>query len=299
MTTTIDLQLVAGGEVIADVLPLRESNDALDDAAELRRRIGEEGYLFIRGGLDRQQVLEARREMLTRLAAAGVLEEGCDVMEGRLRPGKAQAFSPELAKDNGPLMRVLYDGAMMDLMGKLVGGAVRHFDFTWVRTVAPGPGTKCHADSVYMNRGTHDLYTAWTPMGDIDYRLGGLVVLEGSHKHAKLKQTYSMQDVDSFCENQPEARSWGKSWGTGGWLKGGLNQIARSIGGQWRSAEYRAGDVLVFSIFTLHASLDNRSDRLRLSTDTRYQNADEPADERWIGPSPIGHSTAAQRGRIF
>jgi len=30
-------------------------------------------------------------------------------------------------------------------------------------------------------------------------------------------------------------------------------------------------------------------DRLRISTDTRYQLASEPADERWSGEEPIGH----------
>jgi ectoine hydroxylase-related dioxygenase (phytanoyl-CoA dioxygenase family) len=64
------------------------------------------------------------------------------------------------------------------------------------------------------------------------------------------------------------------------------------------TADYRMGDVLIFSIKTVHASLDNGSDRIRLSSDTRYQRADEPADERWIGERPITHSLAAKRGRI-
>ena len=53
---------------------------------------------------------------------------------------------------------------------------------------------------------------------------------------------------------------------------------------------------------TLHASLDNQGDTIRLSSDTRYQRADEPIDERWItgphGEKPIAHGLAAKRGRI-
>ena len=47
----------------------------------------------------------------------------------------------------------------------------------------------------------------------------------------------------------------------------------------------------MFGMFTLHCSLDNRSpeNRIRLSTDTRYQLASEPADERWIGDEPFGN----------
>ena len=59
---------------------------------------------------------------------------------------------------------------------------------------------------------------------------------------------------------------------------------------RWLTTDYRAGDLLVFSMYTTHCSLDNTSDRIRLSSDTRYQLASEPLDERWIGENPIAHS---------
>jgi hypothetical protein len=46
----------------------------------------------------------------------------------------------------------------------------------------------------------------------------------------------------------------------------------------------------------VHASLDNQTDRIRLSSDTRYQRASEPADDRWIGPNPSAQTRAAKRG---
>ncbi len=58
------------------------------------------------------------------------------------------------------------------------------------------------------------------------------------------------------------------------------------------------GDLLTFRMNTVHASLDNRSDRIRLSTDTRYQLASEPVDERWVGENPIAHGPAGRRGMI-
>lgn len=67
-------------------------------------------------------------------------------------------------------------------------------------------------------------------------------------------------------------------------------QVQRDLGGRWLTARcFEMGDFLTFSLKTIHGSLDNQSDRIRLSTDTRYQRADEPADERWIGPGPRGH----------
>jgi hypothetical protein len=44
--------------------------------------------------------------------------------------------------------------------------------------------------------------------------------------------------------------------------------------------------------------MDNRSNRLRLSSDSRYQLAAEPVDERWVGEDPPGHSSAGKRGRV-
>ena len=55
---------------------------------------------------------------------------------------------------------------------------------------------------------------------------------------------------------------------------------------------------MVFSMFKIHTSLDNHSDRIRVSSDTRYQLASEPVDERWIGEHPIAHGPEAKQGII-
>jgi ectoine hydroxylase-related dioxygenase (phytanoyl-CoA dioxygenase family) len=187
----------------------------------------------------------------------------------------------------------------------LLGGPVKHYDFTWLRSVGPGKGTPSHVDSVYMNRGTHNLYTAWVPLGDVSFELGGLMVLAGTNNNQRLKETYGAQDVDSYCENRPDAKRWGKRWGSAGHLEGDPNQIRRAVAGpdgKWLTAEFRAGDLLTFTIFTVHASLDNSTaDRIRFSSDSRYQLASDPADERWVsvgGNPPIGHADAAKRGKV-
>ena len=49
---------------------------------------------------------------------------------------------------------------------------------------------------------------------------------------------------------------------------------------------------------TMHSAGDNHTDRVRVSSDTRYQRASEPVDERWIGDDPIAHGPGAKRGLI-
>jgi ectoine hydroxylase-related dioxygenase (phytanoyl-CoA dioxygenase family) len=58
------------------------------------------------------------------------------------------------------------------------------------------------------------------------------------------------------------------------------------------------GDVVIFNMQLVHGSLDNQTDRIRLSTDIRFQLAAESIDERWVGENPPGHSLAQRRGRV-
>jgi hypothetical protein len=223
-------------------------------------------------------------------------------MEAKARRGSKLAFQPDLALDNPLAMRLLYGGRMMTFWEAFFGAPVRHYDFTWVRAVAPGRGTPPHMDIVYMGRGTQQLYTAWTPLGDVPLSVGGLMILERSHQHDRLNNGYGKKDVDAFCENKV-GPGYTRMGGGGnitdsGWLSKDPVKLRANLGGRWLTAEYRAGDLLAFSVFTVHASLDNGGDEIRLSTDTRYQLASDPIDERWIGEHPIGHGPEGKKGMI-
>lgn len=43
----------------------------------------------------------------------------------------------------------------------------------------------------------------WVPYGDVSLELGGLMILEGSHKKSNLLGNYLRRDVDSYCLNRP------------------------------------------------------------------------------------------------
>jgi hypothetical protein len=125
-------------------------------------------------------------------------------------------------------------------------------------------------------------------------RLGGLAVLEGGHRDSFIRTEYGTRDADTYCEN------------TGGTPTVGPNPeltlldadpaaLRRRLGGRWLSTDYAAGDVVIFGMFTPHVGLDNQTaDRFRLSSDSRYQLASEPVDERWVGDNPIGHGPDAK-----
>jgi len=281
---------------------LRRSDDLIGDVGALRERMEEDGYLFLPGLLDRDEVRAARCSIMELLAEEGLLEPGTPPEEGiaarEPRPA-GLGVRNDLARRSAELQRLLYAGRMMAFYRELLGGDVLHYTYTWLRPRAPGGATAPHYDIVFMGRGTTRLYTAWTPLSDITYEMGGLMVLEGSHRLERLKRTYGKKDVDTYCTNLPHAqeRAEGKKLFTGQLSKNPV-KLRDTLGGRWLTAEFRMGDVLTFGMYTLHCSLDNQSDRIRLSCDSRYQLASEPADHRWIGEEPPGHAVAIRQGRI-
>jgi len=285
---------------------LRSSNDLMDKPAALRERMADDGYLFLRGMVDRDQVFAAREEILRRLDVAGCIDRRFPLLDAVPAAEVKDGFVHKLAEDNAPLERVVFHGPMMDFFGKFLGGPVRHFDYIWLRAKRPGTteATAPHYDVVFMGRGTKRLYTSWTPLEDIPLEKGGLMVLENSHKLDEVKKTYGALDVDTFCENKQEAnaiRTGEKQWEdrvNGGKYDDDAIAVQKRLGGRWLTTDFRAGDVLVFCVYLMHASLDNHTQGFRVSTDTRYQLASEPADERWVGAHPAAHGPSGKLGMI-
>ena len=286
---------------------LDESTDVLDDAAELSGRMRSDGYVFLRDALDVPTVLNARRSILELLNSEGLIDSSSPLTDGVAASGAKGNFRPELATGNPDVKQLLYSGPLMDVFERILGGPVRHYDYTWLRVMFPGDPSKVtnpHCDVVYMGRGTHTLCTAWTPLGDVPRKMGGLMILENSPQQRETMGNYWDMDVDKYCENGPEAEAIEKGekvWPDavqGGSYDDNAVHARDNIGGRWLTADYKAGDVLIFSIFMLHASMNNTTNRVRLSTDSRYQLASEPIDERWIGENPVAHGPDAKIGMI-
>jgi Phytanoyl-CoA dioxygenase (PhyH) len=292
-------QLDCGAETLGD---LRRTAPARD-GAQLRSRLGGDGYLYLPGFWTVEEVLAVRGRLVERLSAGGILDPTFPALDGVLRPGAEVRIGiggRDLVAGNVLLHRILYTGRIVRFFEHLLGGAVRHFDYTWLRAVPPGGSTRAHADIVFMGRGTTNLLTAWVPWGDVSMSLGGLALLEGSHLNQRIREDYGRRDVDTYCDNRGERprADWGYQ-SFDGVLDDDPAALQLELGGRWLTSEYRAGDLLVFGMFMVHVGLDNRThNQLRLSSDSRYQLASEAADERWIGPDPPGHSRRAKRGLI-
>jgi hypothetical protein len=279
---------------------LRDSRDALGDVEELRRRLNQDGYLYVPGFFDREAVREVRLSLCRRLAEDDLLDPAFPIEDAIAKEGVQVYFRPEIAMADQLLPRLIYGENVMGFYSNLFGEPAMHYDFTWLRVVAPGLGTWPHADVVYMGRGTHRLVTAWVPFGDIPLSVGGLIVLEGSHQDGQL-DFYRSLDVDTACTNkenqsQPNANAF-PGFGA---LSFDFEETRERYGRRrWLTAEeFRMGDLLTFRVDLVHGSLDNGSRQIRLSSDSRYQPASEPADERWMGENPPAHGGDSVRPLI-
>jgi hypothetical protein len=257
------------------------ANGLLGDPAALREQMHDEGHLFFRGLLDAEVVLDARREILQKYAIIGEIDDrypiddaiagdGAGVLSANLR-----AFS-ESVRTGARYLAVTDAPEVIAVHEALLEGPVRSFDMRWPRFVRPGEGCGFHCDGPYMNRGTSRIFSSWIPLGRVDRGEGALILLEGSHRSERLHAGYLAADADRDGLT---------------WLDADPTVVQRDYGARWLTTDFEPGDVLCFGMHTLHGALDNLSPtgRCRLSSDSRYQRIDEPADPRWNGPAFEGH----------
>ncbi|MCE0498954.1 MAG: phytanoyl-CoA dioxygenase family protein [Methylacidiphilales bacterium] len=267
------------------------SDNILNDTSALKERLKQDGYLYIPGFFPREDIQLARTEILRRLNAYGGLDPARPI-EDAVPSGKLSIPRGGLLTQNDALLNIVFSDQLMQFYARLLGGECRHYDHIWTRVIPPGQGTAPHCDLVYMGRGTHQVMTAWIPYSDVSLELGGLMMLEKSHRQGKRLRSYLESDVDTYCANRGPYKY------KNGQLSSNPVTLREKLGGRWLSTSYRMGDLVTFGMKMVHASLDNAATSYRLSTDTRYQLASEPIDPRWVGEETEEYAEKNRIGKI-
>jgi ectoine hydroxylase-related dioxygenase (phytanoyl-CoA dioxygenase family) len=269
--------------------PLVDATESVADAARLRQSLIDNGYVFLRGVLDGDDVLHARMEIFERLASVGEIRHppADGIATGASRrlelAGDLHVFWKSVSE--GPLLRrVTHGPRLSELVSLLMDAPVRPHEYLFVRPAPVGTSTDLHYDNPYFAGRSAQIVTCWVPLGEIPICEGPLVIVEGSHLLAgpleSLRFTY---DSRAFAAAKHAAYQ------------------AMARGAKLLTAQFQPGDLIVFSGFALHGSLENQSPigRVRLSVDVRYQPAADPADDaRYFGPNPLGANGQGYGGQI-
>jgi phytanoyl-CoA hydroxylase len=174
---------------------------------ELRRRYNEDGYLYLKGLLPKQDVLHAREEYFKMLSPSGVLKPGTAAVDGIFDPSKDAADFPGIGagatSGNGRpgaetaetfvylALEAHYADwykekfckhpVLKEFIARMTGWgddtlAIRR---SLLRNNTPGnKAIGVHYDQIFLRHGEPTSVTAWIPIGDISLTGGGLIYLE-------------------------------------------------------------------------------------------------------------------------
>lgn len=271
--------------------PLVEVTGLVGDPPALRKSFHDEGYVFLRNALPTSDVLVARKTIFGRLAEVGEIlppvENAIATGASRRRETVADlgAFWKSVSEE--PALRAVTHGPRLrELAALLYDAPARPHDYLFLRPAPVGNATNLHYDYPFFAGGASPVVTCWLPLGEIPVYEGPLVVVEHSNRFddliAPIRTATLGADASAFAAAQEAAYQSAAT---------DTVEFVRSRGTRLLTAHFQPGDVIFFSGFTMHGSLDNCSPigRVRLSVDVRYQPDSEPAtDARFFGPHPTG-----------
>jgi len=234
----------------------------IDDPAELKKLAEKYGYLYFKNFVDPESLLAFKRFVVKKMAAFNWLDDNYPIEDAIVKEGVFvgeshkedwELFYKEIIKSE-ELTKIAFDSNILKIVNSILEAPVLPHCRKVFRAYSPSENkfaTPPHRDYTWTG-GSKNFWTAWIPLCTIDSLLGGLDVVPCSHL-----MEYKAVDND-------ERKGWQLDDDT-----------------EWASSNlFELGDVVFFSSWTIHAGkANNTKNKIRLSLDFRYQNADEPIRE--------------------
>jgi hypothetical protein len=249
--------------------PFFDSSALLQDSQALTRRFQQDGYVYVRGLVDPELLLNLKRQIVSICRDCGWLKPGTDPMDAiswtvPKVEGEAEYFEVyDRVQRLQDFHGLAHEPSVLRLMRALLGETAFPHPLSIARMVFPEIrdwSTPPHQDFV-NNQGTEDLYACWIPLSDCPQSMGSLAILEGSHSLGLLPIEYALGAGHRQTSLPAEAASL-----------------------QWLGGDFELGDVIAFHSLTIHRALTNDTDRIRLSVDYRYQSEGQDMTERCLRP---------------
>jgi phytanoyl-CoA hydroxylase len=217
---------VNDGPLLSENVNLLRPSDPNLPLEELQKRYEEDGYLFVKHLLPRDDVLKARERYFDMMLPTGVLKEGTKSVEGVFNdqrspddfPGIGAGAAGMNGRPGGESAAQFVDLALeahykdwyteefcrhpvlKDFVAKFTGWRENTLGLRRSLLRNNVPGTKpigVHYDQIFLRHGEPTSITAWVPMGDISLIGGGLIYLEnGSHRRTPYNTEINISAAD-------------------------------------------------------------------------------------------------------
>lgn len=238
---------------------------------ELREKFRQNGYLWLKGFFDRDIILDFQRFFFENIIS-----------------GKKTFFEIVTSQEYEAFCTM---PRLWNFYKEFLGGQPYLHKRKIIRFTQPGEDhcTGGHYDLIYLRAGTEKFCTSWIPLGDIPVEMGGLIYLERSDTVGRqLEAEFRVKNTTLPPEERISA--FNRNMRENGWISTNLVEMADRFNCRWLVADYEAGDMVIHSPYMIHAATLNHDpmDRMRLSTDIRYQRADDPIDPRWTRNWELG-----------
>jgi hypothetical protein len=158
------------------------------------------------------------------------------------------------------LHRLGHHRRILAVVAQLLGAASFCHPTKVIRLSAPTGqqlATRPHQDFVVLQL-TPDVITAWVPLTPCDAGHQGLWIAPGANRTALPTDPSVGGRRPLYVRVAPHQR--------------------------WATAPFALGDVVLLHSLTVHCGGPNRSDRLRVSYDGRYQRTVDPISAEWLQP---------------
>ena len=293
--------LVAG----RDIHPLIPVNAKFFDAAKLRKQLDDDGYLYFKNIIPEQVLQKALFSVVDQmLANKWTTEEDLDhynsnrdgLMMGIPFPGSSKPlFRPEALPpptagfSMTPEIQEAISGTnVMATVRQVFGGLVECLPHRSLELSAPNEAHGFHMDSVYMNRGSKLMLTAWVPLHHTPMSMGGICIARGSNSspcYESIRKTYGMIDVETagihgdgcYTNDCGELLQLGKVKR----FDPDTSSVSVFDDTPLSTASFQAGDVVLMTVYTMHSFLTNSTRFWRCSGDTKWLMEGDD-----VGPDP-------------
>jgi ectoine hydroxylase-related dioxygenase (phytanoyl-CoA dioxygenase family) len=282
--------LASGLHRIGRLTPTKAS-EPIDKIREIYKA---QGYVWLQGFFPRETVQGFRNHFFNAFANSGLLKAGTNPTDG------IYSGQDDKRVTNKILMEVARTAAyesfclqekLWQFYDALLSGPSYLHKRKIIRYTNPGDAsaTPAHYDLIYLRAGTDKVCSSWIPLGDTPVEMGGLVYLENSDALGrKMEAEFSVLNAELSPAERINA--YNKNMSEGGWVGKDLADMVERFDSRWLIADYDMGDMVVHSPYMIHAATQNKSsqNRIRLSTDIRYQNVRDEIDVRWQNHWTLG-----------